>query len=300
MNCPSLTDLCAANAAELLKPHLAGCPRCSAIVARVTTLDTPEEAPVPPANSTSGPPPRPGDVCTFWAPTSDEYVVGAVLDADEVEMLVVPLLMDPSIATAEDMVLPADALGYPVLAPVWAADHVLAEQMAEVVDVLSEQRLAELGAAYDAFYAGEPLAQPGGPPVLGDQDPRVNAHAAVADELGPVLGQRRTTLELDIDDLDVEPGPWSRFEAGKSDPCQEVSVRTIARVIRALRLVASRRIVQLAHASVLAHYQGEDVVPARALARRRRGIAPRPRSDPDAARQAADRYAAALAKELDL
>ena len=316
MSCPPFTDLCALDAATALREHLSDCPRCRAIVARVEASDTPLEfVAVPPAGA-ERPAPRAGDVWTLWAPTSDEYVVGAVLDTDVTELLIIPLLMETAWASDEDVVLSAEVLGYPALAPVWASDHVLAEQAAEPVDVLSEKHLTVLTAAYDAFSAGEPLPEPGGPPVLNDRDPRVAAHAAiaddlrelyepwamlhVADELGPVVARRRAQLGIGLDQFDVEAKTWTAFEAGKADPYAHIPAKAMARAVRTLRLLASRRLVELARASVRAHHVGDGGTTAPAMARRRRGVAPRPRRDPDAARAAADRYADTLAKELGL
>jgi len=316
MTCPPFTDLCARDAATTLHEHLSGCPRCRAIVARVTTVDAPVEpvtaAPLP----ARGPAPRPGDVWTFWAPTVDDYVVGAVIEAEPTELLIVPVLLDTRWAAEEDIVLSADVLGYPALAPIWAGDHVLAEQATEPVDVLSEEHLAMLTTAYDAFFAGEPLAELGGPPLLNDQDPRLAAHASiadalrgvyapwamlqVADELGPVLAHRRSELGVGLDDLGVEPRTWTPFEAGEADPAASIPSRAMAQVIRRLGLVASRRLLDLARASVRAHHVGPDVATGPALARRRRGVTHRPRRDPQAAEAAAELYTNALANELGL
>jgi len=316
MSCPPFTDLCALDAATALREHLSDCPRCRAIVARVEASDAPVEFVAVPPASAAGPPPRAGDVWTFWTPTSDEYVVGAILEADPTELQIIPLLMETTWASEEDVVLSADILGYPALAPVWASDRVLAEQAAEPVDLLSEEHLTVLTAAYDAFSAGEPLPEPGGPPVLDDQDPRVAAHAAiaddlrrlyepwamlqVADELGPVVARRRAQLGVGLDQFDVEARTWTAFEAGKADPYAHIPAKAMARAVRTLGLIASRRLVDLARASVRAHHVGDGGTAAPAMARRRRGVVPRPRRDPDAARAAADSYADALAKELGL
>ena len=316
MTCPPFTELCALDAATALREHLSGCPRCRAIVARVEASEAPVEFVAVPPVGAGGPPPRAGDVWTFWAPTSDEYVVAAVLDADVTELLIIPLLIETASAADEDVVLSADILGYPALAPVWAGDHVLAEQAAEPVDVLSDDHLTALTTAYDAFSADERLPEPGGPPVLDDQDPRVAAHAAiaddlrrlyepwamlqVADELGPVVAQRRAQLGVGLDQFDVEAKTWTAFEAGNADPYAAIPATAMARAARTLGLIASRRLVDLARASVRAHHVGDTGTAAPAMARRRRGVVPRPRRDPDAARAAADRYADALAKELGL
>lgn len=323
MTCPPFTELCAADAAEALHEHLQTCPRCRAIVQRVQgsepALRAEPDAPAQPAPHT-GPRPQPGGVWTFWAPSSDEYVVGAVLDGDDTELLIVPLLMDFDWASEEDILLTADVLGYPAVAPVWAGDHVLVEQAAEAVDMLSEEHLSWLLSAYDAFFAGEPIDAPSGAPVLGDADPRIDAHAAIADELrglyvpwamlqgadelGPVIAQRRDELGIDLkqwsENVDVDERYWCAFEAGKAAPDAHIPIPALARAVRELGLLPSRRVVQLAHASVENHGGGDSVRGAPAFARRRRGVVPRAPRDTEAASAAADRYAAALAKELGL
>jgi len=247
---------------------------------------------------------------------ADEYTVGAVLDANDVEVLIIPILMEATWAADEDLVLAQDVLGYVALAPVWAGDHVLAEQAVEAVDVLSEKQLGMFRNAYEAFFAGEPLPEPGGPPVLNDDDPRVAAHAAisddlkalyspwsllqVADELGPVVASRRADLGVTLDDLGVDSNVWGAFEGGESDPYVAIPVPEMARVVREIGLTPSRRVLDLARASVGAHHIGENVTGAPAMARRRRGVSARGRRDPERARAAADQYADALAKELGL
>jgi hypothetical protein len=321
MTCPSFAELCAVDASTGLRGHLSTCPRCRAIVLRVggshPALHSP--SPVFPAPRT-GPPPAAGGVWTFWAPDMEEYLVGAVLESDAEEALIVPLLTETSWASEADIALPADVMGYAALAPVWAADRVLTEQAVEAVNVLSERHLDGLIAGYDAFFSGEPVADPGGPPALSNSDPRLAAHAAladnlrplyspwsllhIADELGPVLAHRREDVGIDLKtwstDLDVQPQIWSAFEAGNADPNVGIPVAVMGRAVRGLGLLSSRRVLTLAHASVVAHHEPEALVEGGAMARRRRGAVPRRRRDPEAASTAADQYAAALAKELGL
>jgi hypothetical protein len=321
MSCPALTDLAAPDAAAAFAYHLERCSRCRALLGRLSEhegeLETVASTPRPgePAQAV-----RPGSVWSFWAPESEEYLIGAVLDAAPVEMLIVPLLTETRWATESDVSLSIEVLGYPALAPVWAGDHVLAEQAAEPLNVLSEQTLDTLASGYQAIYAGQPLADPAGAAVLGPADPRVAAHAAIADELrpyfapwselqgseelGPVLHARREDSGIDLEEwseaIDVPPSTWTRFEDAELDPYAEIPTSAIAKAIRMLKLLPSERVVALAHASVEAHHVGQAAPPAVALARRRRGVAGRPLRDPQLAREAAERYAAALRGELGL
>jgi hypothetical protein len=321
MNCPPFTDLAAPAAAATLRGHLDDCSRCRALIARLEVHNEPLELapsaprPVPPTDSA-----RPGSVWSFWAPGNDEYLVGAVLHAEEIQMLIVPLLLDTRWATENDIQLPVNTLGYSALAPVWASDHVLAEQAVEPLNMLSERDLATLSDGYEAIFAGRALTEPAGPAVLGAADPRIAAHAAIADglrayfapwsalqgadELGPILAERREDAEIELEDwsetMDIAPAVWRRFETAQLDPYAEIPVSAIAKAIRLLGLIASRRIIDLAHASVQAHYAGQPTARAPAQARRRRGVAQRPRPNPEGAREAADRYAAALREELRL
>jgi hypothetical protein len=321
MSCPPLTDLATPDASAVFAGHLESCVRCRALLVRLERHDEPLEhasdTPRPPHPAES---PPPGSVWSFWAPEHEEYLIGAVLDTAPVEMLIVPLLTETRWATESDIELSINTLGYPALASVWAADHVLAEQAVEPLNMLSEQTLVALTDGYQAIYAGQALAHPAGPAVLGPEDPRVAAHAAIADdlrpyfapwlelqgseELGPVFHARREDAGIELEEwserIDVVPAIWARFEDAQLDPYAEIPTTAIAKAIRLLKLMPSERIVGLAHASVEAHHQGQAAPQATALARRRRGVARRPGRDPQLAREAADTYAAALRRELRL
>jgi hypothetical protein len=321
MTCPSLSDLAGPHAATMLAEHLAGCARCRALHARLErseeelTVSPKAQPPAPGAEA-----PRAGGVWSFWAPETDEYLVGAVLSAAAVEILVVPLLPETRWATENDIELPTDTLGYPALAPVWAADHVLVEQAVEPVNMLSEKELRTLSDGYEAIYTGQALTEPAGPIVLGAEDPRIAAHAAIADELrayfapwselqgseelGPVLHARREDAGIELEEwsenLDIAPATWARFENAELDPHADIPTATIAKAIDLLKLIASERIVSLAHASVEAHHAGQAIPQDTAMARRRHRVIPRATRDPELALAAADSYAAALRKEFGL
>lgn len=326
MACPSFSELCAHDASTMLADHLSVCPRCRGLIARLDGSE-PVLAQVPAASAVPAAPdlpPRRGDVWAFWAPKTEEYLVGAVLDAAATDVLVVPVLEQTIWAADADISLSADVLGYEALAAVWASDRVLVEQAVEAVDVLSEEHVDQLAAGYDAFLAGDTIPEPAGPPVVADDDPRLAAHAAaadglrafyrpwallnVSDELGPVMEHSREDVGMALDEfserLDVAPAVWAAFEAAQADPVQSVPVRALARAVRELDLLVSRRVLVLADASVRAHY----VPPAQAVgiarARRRRGITSGSRhgfgATAEDAKAAAESYVARLAEELGL
>lgn len=318
MTCPSLTSLTAADADDLYGPHLTECMRCRALRARFTAEVLTEaevtEAATEPEQSAK--PPRPGDVWTFWSPDADEYMVGTVLDANETETLVVPLLMETHWASEVDVILNPDALGYEALLAVWAGDRVLSEQAVAPVGVLSERDAYLTVSSYEAFFSGQALPRPGGAPVMSEDDPRLAAHAAAADtlrafyepwailevgeELGPVMAERRETVGFDPEEIGVDTKTWARFEEARADPYREISSANLARAVKLLGIMPSRRVLELARASVCAHYV-DDVQSAPAKARRRRGISgARAQPNPEAAGEVADRYVASLAEHLGL
>lgn len=319
MSCPSFTELCAADATTALRDHLDECPRCRAIVSRVTASEpsvASADIPAPPKGGLS---PQRGGAWAFWSPTSDEYLVGAVVEASSTDLLIVPLLSEICWATENDVLIPADVLGYPALAPIWSVNHVLVEQAVEPVDMLPEEALAFLGEAYDAFRAGEPLSEPGGPPVRGEEDPRIAAHAALADdlrpvfepwaelqvaeELGPVVAQARANRDIEVDalgieDVGVEVKTWLDFEAGRLDPHAAIPARGMVKALQKLGILLSRRVLELARQSVRGSYKGDGSTSAPAMARRRRGVTHVARRDAAAADAAAESYAQALAREV--
>jgi hypothetical protein len=321
MTCPSITDLCAADAATLFAEHLAQCPRCRALVSGIEASEPPLgelEAPIAPGD---GARPEPGSVWTIWAPQVEEYLVGAVLEASEEEALILPLLPWVGWASEGDIELDSEVLGYSAVAPVWASDRVLAEQAVEPVDTLSEQWLEAFTAAYDHLFAGEALDESiAGAAIRSEDDPRLAAQAAFAEELrawylpwrmlqgseelGPVVAERRAELEIDpeawSEELGIESKTWCAFEAGRADPYETVPAPTMARAVQALGMVASRRLVSLVHRSVLANNEGLDASKPAAKARRQRGSTRRTARDETAVRAAADSYAASFAQELGL
>jgi len=331
MTCASITELAARNAEEHLGGHLADCPRCRALAKRLADerkdgvdLETDRGMVTGrqrgPATQPSAHSPAAGGVWTFWAPRSEEYLVGAVLETAETELLLVPILATTDWAVDADISLQIDVLGYEALVPIWAGDRVLVEQAVEPVGMLSEKQMTALGEAYSAWTAGEPVADPAGPPIAGSSDPRTDAQAARADdlavfyepwvqlhradELGPVVAARREELGIDAgawaDELDVETRSWLTFEHGDGDPSATIPVKALGRALDELELLASRRVLELAGESVRKNHEDAAGATGAVKARRRRGVRQKGRRDPEAAEAAAQSYMAELAKELGL
>lgn len=321
MTCLSFTELSTANVDLVHREHLSTCLRCRAIARRVTRSDieVAEEVVAPTRGRTNNHPDA-GEIWTFWSPAMEEYVVGAVLEAQRTECIVVPVLHETVWAADADLSLSSDLVGYPALAPLWAGGRLLPEQAVDELAAFPEDELQRLTAAHEAFRSGERIDDPAGPPILHERDPRLGAHVAitdemrrlyepramlsVADQLGPVLAHRREALGISIDawraELDLDSPLWAAFEAGEADPYASIPVNFLARAIDRLGLLASRRLIELARAAVLANHVPEQLSDGPALARRRRGFVSRRRPDAAAARDAADRYTDALAKELGM
>lgn len=320
MNCPSLTELCASNAGEALSEHLAGCMRCRALAGHLSPSEPAIEDRVDSAPVEQGREPTATEVWTIWAPHVDEYLVAAVLARDDEEVLVLPLLPVGEWGAEADLQLDQAVLGYPAIAPLWAVDRVLVEQAVEAVDVLSESWTAQLCDAVSAFESGGEILSPVGPEILSDEDPRIDAQVALAEwirpwfeprgalrrgeELGPVLAERREELgfatEQLTEEIDVEVKTWRAFEEGRSDPHETIPVRVIARAVRTLQLLPSRRILSLARESVELHNRSVAVGGPRAMARRMQGSTSRRGRDKEAVAKAADDYAEALREALGI
>ncbi|MDX6589547.1 MAG: hypothetical protein QOI84_821 [Solirubrobacterales bacterium] len=319
MMCPSLTELCARNANEVFADHIAECARCRALLERLERSE-PDlgELGMPPTGGDREP--RAREIWTIWAPRIEEYLVAAVLERDEEEALVLPLLSLETWGAEADVELEQEVLGYPALAPLWAVDHILIEQAVEAVDILSEEWIAQLVADVTAFESGEQIASRTGPEILGPDDPRIDAQVALAewirpwfdprgalqrgDELGPVLAERREELGVTSEELskeiDVETKTWSAFEAAKADPFETVPARAMALAVQGLGLLPSRRVVSLARESVENHNKGIATGGPRAMARRMEGSTAQSGRDKEAVAKAADDYAEALAKALGI
>lgn len=266
-------------------------------------------------------PPTEGAIHSVWGPESGELLTALVMDVDEAEALVVPISTETHLAGDWDVELGADVLPYPAVAELWNHLHVLHEQVAERLAVLPNDVFQRLDAAVDALFESKPapyeLAE--GPMILTAADPRqrfrdeqarhVRAFQEpwralnVGESLGEVLASRREELSAPLADLanelDLSVDTLGRVEANREDLRAAVPVSTMERLVRGLRLVASRRLADLVHEAVFENDSQPTPEQAPAFARRRRGQrsgAARPSEE--VRRQHADEYVKRLMEQL--
>jgi hypothetical protein len=233
-----------------------------------------------------------GSVYAIHGPLTDEYLLGALVDWDEEEAVVVPVSHETRFATNWDLLLEEHLLGYRAIAEVWNHGTVLVEQLNE--------KIAELGAwsgalttLYEAALESRdvPTPVPVGPPVLSDVDPRLlfqgeeGERAAVYWQPAALLAGvanvfelvrlRRDELGLEAGELDVEPATLESLEAGTLDIGNEIPEPTFGALLRRLQLGASRRLEHLVAAALLESYTAPLETRA-AYARKRRGMRKRP------------------------
>ncbi len=313
--CPSLKALFAANDGEELQEHLAGCRRCRALRRHLQPAEL-EKA----AEPLKKEPARAGDlsseralgsVYAIHGPMRDEYLLGALVDWDEEEAVVVPVSHETRFATNWDLLLDEQLLGYRAMAEVWNHGTVLVEQLNEKIAELGDWSGA-LTTLYEAALESRelPTPVPAGP-VLSDVDPRLRfqgeegERAAVywqpatllagVENVFELLRVQRDELGLEADELDVEPTTLEALEGGTLDIGNEIPEPAFGSLLRRLQLDASRRLEQLVVAAVLANYT-ERLETRPALARKRRGMRKRP--EPESREQFAATYARKVMEEL--
>jgi hypothetical protein len=313
--CPSLEALFTADDSdEELQEHLATCRRCRALRHHLQPRDVetavqPLEKDAAPAHDLS-PERTLGSVYAIHGPLSDEYLLGALVDWDEEEAVVVPVSHETRFATNWDLLLEQQLLGYRARAQVWNHGTVLVEQLDEKIAELGDWAGA-LATLYEAVLESRelPTPVPVGPPVLSDVDPRLlfqedeGERAAVywqpatllagVENVFELVRLQRDALGLDADELDVEPTTLEALEGGTLDIGNQIPVPAFGTLLRRLKLGASRRLEQLVAAAVLANYTDRLEIETRpALARKRRGMRKRPES------KSPERFAADYARKV--
>lgn len=312
--CPSFAELFAADEdlSDELRQHIASCWRCQALKRHLTPTEI-EAATEPlekePLRRELDIKSALGSVYVIHGPLSDEYLLGALVDWDEEEAVVVPVSDEVRYATNWDLLLDEQLLGYRAMAEVWNHGTVLVEQLNEKIGELGEWASA-LEALYAAALEGAelPTALPVGPTVLSEIDPR-NAFQDQEGERTAVYWQpanllagvenvfelvrlQREELELEPDMVGaVDPSALEQLEGGKLDVGNAIPTAAFADLLRRLQVTASRRLEQLIAAAVVATYR-EPLDTRPALARKRRGVR-KPAQTVDR-----DRFAAEYARKV--
>jgi hypothetical protein len=297
--CPSLEALFTADAGdEELQEHLATCRRCRALRHRLQPTDVETTAQPLEKDAAAGdlsPERTLGSVYAIHGPLSDEYLLGALVDWDEEEAVVVPVSHETRFATNWDLLLDKQLLGYRAVAQVWNHGTVLVEQLNEKIAEFGDWAGA-LATLYEAAVESRelPTPVPVGPPVLSDADPRLlfqeeeGERAAVywqpatllagVENVFELVRLQRNELGLAADELEVEPTTLEALEGGTLDIGNEIPVPAFGALLRRLELGATRRLEQFVASGVLANYT--DRLETRpALARKRRGMRKRPESE---------------------
>jgi hypothetical protein len=292
--CPSLAELFSADddLSDELREHIATCRRCQALRRHLQPAEI-EAATEPlakdPLRRDLDQKPARGSIYAIHGPLSDEYLVGALVDWDEKEAVVVPLSDEVRFATNWDLLLDEQLLGYRAMAEVWNHGTVLVEQLNEKLGELGEWASA-LEALYAAALEGSelPTALPVGPAVLSEVDPRNAFHDQEGERIAvywqpanllasvvnvfELVRLRREELELEPEALGaVDANALEQLEVGKVDITNEVPAAVLANLLRQLQLSAGRRLEQLIAAAALASYR-EPLETRTMLARKRKGM----------------------------
>lgn len=322
-HCPALPDLLTPQPSQDVEQHLSECVRCRALRTHhqpqdgfsPSALALPEQ---PGASVAAGTPAvEPADVVRIEEAAGEDYLVAAVLFAEEDWLTVIPISEQVEFATNADLLLD-DALGFPAIAELWNQGTVLAEQVVGVLSRLPDEVFEQLDRMHEASVDGHPVPEdlPVGPEVISEQDPRLalqqqRAHTTAAfwsasqlvaeAESFPQLvelAEYRCRSRPDWQALLPDGGQWVAELKEGIDVFSDVPVAAMASLFSSLRLPAARPSFGLLHEYVLATHR-PDAGKQLALARRRTGRrVGRREPDPEEARRAADQYVAALQREL--
>lgn len=300
--CPSLVELLVSDA-ELsleLAEHLETCQRCRTLRRHLLEraerdeieVGAPELAKEPSEREAGAPEPVLGGVYAIHGPLTDEYLIGALVDWDEEEAVVVPLSDAVRFSTNWDLLLERALLGYEAMAEVWNHGTALVEQL--------EEKLGELGPwtdALEAVYAAAlesalpPTKLSVGPPVLDEADPRLlfqeqeGERAAIywqpatllagVESLGELVHLQREELGLGLDELGeiVEPPTLETLEAGKLDLFHQLPSEALIALMKRLAVDPSRRLKELIRQGVESTFHDPlDQTAGLAVYRKRRGM----------------------------
>lgn len=330
LECPSLVDLFDPACIPAVEQHVSACPRCQTFRREhdFQSARTSDEAVAGQCLTLAQPISNwPGglDLGTVLAAVVDhldEYLVCVVVDADDTEAVVAPLIESQVYTTNWDLLIDEAVLGYPAAAEVWNTGSILVEQVAEIVGKLTEPLAEALDQLYEAMLENErpPEHLPIGPPILAEQDPRLSFQReeldrvraywmpasllAGAESFEPILRRRAEQLGIGLQDLDarlsgcVETDPhWvSSLSRGAIDLCASVPVKAMTRLVIELKLPKARKTIGLIGATVFASCREASPPQAEVFARRRRGKTRVSKPSEDDREKAAESYMEGLVK----
>jgi transcriptional regulator with XRE-family HTH domain len=243
-----------------------------------------------------------GDVVAVRAPASAELELGLVASVSPFEIEVIAISEETKYATDDDVILPADFLGFAAVVHQQVRRLVLPEQL----DVL-------LGSLEDAEnLANGTTTLETGPPVLSEADPRLSLRAELVERWAPycepveslrstrtfgeLLAKRRSAAGLERDGLaavvGISAGSVTAVEHEDPHAFESLEPRTLAAVLRELAIIAGTEAARRLRAAVVA--TGGIAQPESQVAFRTRSG----RGRSDRARHEADRYVAAVLSHL--
>jgi hypothetical protein len=270
---------------------------------------------------------NPGDVWSVRATGAGGHeqlllaVIAGPVSGDAIA--VIPLSEDSRVATEWDLVIPAEVLGYTVVAQAKLTGTVAPEQLTRRLSSLPEHVLSELDELSTAAEQGAsipPAHLPVGPWVLDEADERLqvrahNAHALSAylhasyedplSEWGTfnsIILRQSTALGVALEEI-LDP-PWaSKLASGEIDLLGQVPARKIAALLAELHIRWGERVRDGLYRMVLEHYSAPEVIHGAAFGRRQRTRRSRAKPAHVAAgeqgQRAACNYVAKVAKALD-
>jgi hypothetical protein len=223
MECLSLMELldlrAGADDADA-REHLAGCPRCRAVLESLPAELALPELPaatvaVPPRPSREAPEQiRTGQLWRARASAVGDWswvvaVIGSAADAEH-RVLVVPAVPEPGLATERDLILDAEPLGYAGFLDLQNLGTLLRSQLVDCLGALPDTQTQGLVALYRwVLGAGaEPKGLPTGAAVVTQNDPRLLA----AEERGQELRRLWRGADAQVTDLPDEQEDESASE----------------------------------------------------------------------------------------
>jgi hypothetical protein len=317
--CPSLADLFADPMGAEVRAHIADCVRCQTLSQHRETQR--KEGPqigsweavtrVQPLLNVDV-----GALVSVRVPTSDEFLVAAVVEAATEEIVIAAISAETEFAAEWDLLIDRSVLGYPASIEVWNSGTVLIEQLHEILGQVPTDVWQQLDLLYEASLLGrQPLeAVPTGPPVIAERDPRLlfqeqelersreawlpASALAPAGSLIELLDSRLDALRLDweevserlSDEVANRPDWVTLLRRRQLDIFASVQVQAMKRLLATLELPPSRRLASFVWREVAKTRQVEAKT-GLAFARRRLGQrTPKRNADDESAREAADRY----------